>query len=134
MPKKPTKRGFKVWTTCGVSAFIYEVILYHGSSKSMTDVSGLILSDLSLKCTLSLSTTTKVVNATQSNDARSENFLKQFGSSGLVVLDLVKDVPAGSAIFIDNYFSLTKLIKKLTQPGYRIICTLLSNRTENCPM
>ncbi|CAM2704456.1 unnamed protein product [Rotaria socialis] len=103
MPKKPTKRGFKVWTWCGVSAFVYEMILHHGSPKSISNE--LALPDRSLK---------------------------QFGSSGLVVLDLVKDVPVVFAIFIDNYFASTKLIKKLTQLGYRITCTLRSNRTEKC--
>ena len=130
MSKKPTKRGFKVWTRCGFSAFVYEMILYHDSSKSIPSANGLVLPDISLKRTSSRSTTAKVVNTTKSINAQDENFLKQFGSSGLVVLNLVKNVPVGSAIFIDNYFASTKL----TQLDYRIICTLLSNRTENCPI
>ena len=134
MPKKPTKRSFKVWTRCGVSAFVYEMILHHGSSKSMYNADGLVLPDLSLKRSSSQSTTAKAMNTTKSIDARGENFLKQFGSLGLVVLHLVKDVPDESTIFIDNYFSSTKLIKELTQLGYRITCTLGLNRTENCPI
>jgi hypothetical protein len=74
------------------------------------------------------------LNAIRSIDTQREKLLKQFGSSGLVVLDLVKDVPVGSAVFIDNYFASTKLIKKLTELGYRITCTLRSNRIEKCPI
>ncbi|CAF1305269.1 unnamed protein product [Rotaria sordida] len=33
MPQKPAKRGFKVWTRCGVSAFAYEMFLHHGKPK-----------------------------------------------------------------------------------------------------
>ncbi|CAM4845849.1 unnamed protein product [Rotaria magnacalcarata] len=35
MPKKPTKRGFKVWTRCGITAFVYEMILHYGTSKTV---------------------------------------------------------------------------------------------------
>ncbi|CAF3858025.1 unnamed protein product [Rotaria sp. Silwood1] len=132
MPKKPTKRGFKVWTRCGVSAFVYEMILHHGAPKTMSNE--LALPDLSLKRTSSRSTTTKALNTIKSINAQRAKLLKEFGSSGLVVLDLVQYVPVGSAIFIDNYFASTKLIKKLTQLGYRITCTLRSNRTEKCPI
>ena len=93
MPKKPTKIGFKVWTRCEVSDFVYEKVLHHGSLKSMFNGNGLVLPDLSLKRTSSQSTTAKAVNTTKSIDAQGENFLKQVVSSGLVVLDLVKDVP-----------------------------------------
>ena len=108
MPKKPTKRGFKVWTKCVVSAFVYEMILHHSSSKSISNANGLVLPGSSLKRTSSRSTTAKAMNTTKSIYTQGENFLKQFGSSGLVVLDLVKDAPVGSAIFIDNYFASTK--------------------------
>ncbi|CAF2857121.1 unnamed protein product [Rotaria sp. Silwood2] len=108
------------------------MILHHGSSKSISN--GLALPDRSLKRTSSRSTTAKALNTINSIDTQRANLLKEFGSSGLVVLDLVKDVPVGSAIFIDNYFASTKLIKKLTQLGYRITCTLRSNRTEKCPI
>ena len=46
MPSKPTKRGFKVWTRCGVSAFVYEIILHHGTAKMVS--SQCSLSDTSL--------------------------------------------------------------------------------------
>ncbi|CAF3691579.1 unnamed protein product [Rotaria sp. Silwood1] len=108
------------------------MILHHGSSKTMSN--GLALPDLSLRRTSSRSTTAKALNTIKSIDTQREKLLKQFGSSGLVVLDLVKYVPVGSAIFIDNYFASTKLIKTLTELGYRITCTLRSNRIEKCPI
>jgi hypothetical protein len=74
------------------------------------------------------------LNAIRSIDIQREKLLKQFVSSGLVVLDLVKDVLVGSAVFIDNYFVSTKLIRKLTELGYRINCMLRSNRIEKCPI
>ena len=132
MPNKPTKRGFKVWTRCGVSSFVYEMILHHGSWKTMSDK--LAQPDLSLRRTSSRSTTAKALDVIKSFDIQREKLIKQFGSSGLVVLDLVKDVPVGSAIFIDNYFASIKLIKKLTELGYRITCTLRSNRIQKCPI
>ncbi|CAF1098751.1 unnamed protein product [Rotaria sp. Silwood1] len=89
------------------------MILHHGSSKTMSN--GLALPDLSLRRTSSRSTTAKALNTIKSIDTQREKLLKQFGSSGLVVLDLVKYVPVGSAIFIDNYFASTKLIKTLTE-------------------
>ncbi|CAF3246760.1 unnamed protein product [Rotaria sp. Silwood2] len=94
------------------------MILYHGTSKVISN--RLYLSDLSLKRTSSRSTTTTASNYTKLVDTQREKLLKQFGSSGLVVLDLVTYVPVGSAISIDNYFASTKLIKKLTQLRYRV--------------
>jgi hypothetical protein len=85
------------------------MILHHGSWKTMSN--SLDLPDLSLKRTSSRSTTAKALNVIKSLDTQREKLLKQFGSSGLVVLDLVKDVSVGSAVFIDNYFASTKLIR-----------------------
>ena len=51
-----------------------------------------------------------------------------------MVLDLIKDVPVGSSIFIDNYFASTKLIKRLPQLGFRVACTLRFNRVEKWPV
>ena len=31
LPEKLTKRGFKVWTRCGISSFVYEMTLHHGA-------------------------------------------------------------------------------------------------------
>ncbi|CAF4749061.1 unnamed protein product, partial [Rotaria sp. Silwood2] len=72
------------------------MILHHGSSKSISN--GLALPDRSLKRTSSRSTTAKALNTINSIDTQRAHLLKEFGSSGLVVLDLVKDVPVGSAI------------------------------------
>jgi len=41
MPKKPTKKGFKVWTRCGVSAFMYEMHFYCGASRVISEGSSL---------------------------------------------------------------------------------------------
>ncbi|CAF2705879.1 unnamed protein product [Rotaria sp. Silwood2] len=108
------------------------MILHHGTSKVTSNE--LNLPDLSLKRTSTRLATTSDLNITKLIDTQREKLQKQFGSSGLVVLDLVKNVPVGSSIFIDNYFASTKLIKKLTQLGYRVTCTLRSNRTEKCPI
>ncbi|CAF4167125.1 unnamed protein product, partial [Rotaria sordida] len=131
MPKKPTKRGFKVWTRCGVSAFMYEMNLYCGASKVISG--GSHLPDLASK-RVSRTTVTTTSKDIKLFDVPRDTLLKQYGSSGLVVLDLIKDVPVGSSIFIDNYFSSTKLIKKLSQLGFRVTCTLRSNRLEKCPV
>jgi hypothetical protein len=131
MPKKPTKRGFKVWTRCGVSGFMYEMKFYCGASKIISD--GPSLPDLSSRCVSRKTVTTPSKDIKLFGVPR-DTLHKQYGSSGLVVLDLVKDVPVGSSIFIDNYFASTKLIKKLTQLGFRVTCTLRSNRVEKCPV
>ena len=70
MAKKPTKTDFKSWTRCGVSAFVYEMILHHGSSESIPNTNRLVLPDLSLKRTSSRSTTAKAMNTTKSIDVR----------------------------------------------------------------
>ena len=133
MPIKPTNRGFKVWTRCGVSAFVYEIILHHGTAKMVSSQSS--LSDTSLnRVSRQTTATTTVLEDAKLIGARREALQKEFGSSGLVVLDLIQNVPVGSFIFINNYFSSTKLIQKLTQLGYRVTCTLRSNRLQNCPI
>ena len=131
MPNKPTKRGFKAWTRCGVSAFMYEMNLYCGKSTGTYNEPQLL--DLTSK------RASRKQLATEPKDIElfgipRYTLQKQYGSSGLVVLDLIKDVPVGSSIFIDNYFASTKLIKKLTQLGFRVTCTLRSNRVEKCPV
>ena len=58
-------------------------------------------------------------------------------SLNLIIAQLyisLQNVPVGSSIFIDNYFSSTKLIQKLTQLGYRVTFTLRSNWLQNCPI
>ena len=54
--------------------------------------------------------------------------------SGMVVLDFMESVPLGSFVFVDNYFSSTKLIQRMTDLGYGITCTLRSNRINSCPV
>ena len=93
------------------------------------------LSDTSLnRVSRQTTATTTVLGDAKLIGARREALRKEFGSSGLVVLDLIQNVPVGSSIFIDNYFSSTKLIQKLTQLGYRVTCTLRSNWLQNCPI
>ncbi|CAF2002018.1 unnamed protein product [Rotaria magnacalcarata] len=130
MPKKPTTRGFKVWTRCGVSGFMYEMILYRGAIKTVS--SGPSLPDSSLKCTSRSSSTTTVPKDDNTSNSHHERLFKDYGVSGMMVLDLIKNVTMGSSIFIDNYFSSTKLIKKLTELGYRVTCTLRPNRIQGC--
>ncbi|CAF4863206.1 unnamed protein product [Rotaria socialis] len=131
--EKLTKREFKVWTRCGIPAFVYEMILHYGTSKTVSN--GLVLSDLSSKpITCRSTTTTTAMNNTKSLDTARETLLKQFGFLVLAVLDLVKDAPAGSSIFIDNYFASCKLIKTLAQLGYGVTCTLRSNQLQKCPI
>lgn len=130
MPNKPTKRGFKVWTRCGVSGFVYKMILHHGESKKI------FREQLSLGSSLERTSrrTSKELNNDQIADTERKALLRQYGSSGMVVLDLIKDVQIGSSLFFDNYFASTKLIKKLTDMNYRVTCTLRPNRTEKCPI
>lgn len=99
MLKKATKSGFKVWTRCRVLGFVYEMILYHGSSKR------------------SSRTTTATASLKDANlfDTERETLRKEYDSSGMVVLDLVKDVPIGSSIYFDNYFASTKIIRTWLQ-------------------
>ena len=123
MPKKPTKRVFKVWTRCGVSAFMCEMILYCDVTKFVS--SRPPLTDSSLKRTSrNAAATTGPTNNSTINTHR-ETLLKDYGSSGMAVLDLTKNAPAGSSIFIDNYFSSTKLMKKLIELGYRVTCNYI---------
>ena len=132
MPKKPTKRGFKVWTRCRVSAFMYEMILYRGVTKVVSSRPS--LPDSSLKRTSRNAAATIVPTNNSTINSHRETLLKDYGSSEMVVLDLIKNVPAGSSIFIDNYFSSTKLLKNLTELGYRVTCTLRPNRIQGCPI
>jgi len=95
---------------------------------------GLSLSDSSLKRSSRKTTKATTPKDNQLTDTQRETLRKEYGSSGMVVLDLIKDVPVDSSIYFDNYFASTKLIQKLTQLGYRVICTLRSNRLQSCPL
>ncbi|CAF1531944.1 unnamed protein product [Adineta ricciae] len=63
MPNKRAKRSFKVWTRCGVSAFMYEMNLYYGASKAVTVDTSLL--DSSLKRALRTTTTATMPNENQ---------------------------------------------------------------------
>ena len=65
------------------------MILRHGSTKT-TIFDGLAAPGLSLRRTSSRSITAKTLNAVKSTVTQSEKLLEQFGSSGSVILDLVK--------------------------------------------
>jgi hypothetical protein len=110
---------------------MYEMMLYCGTSKAVSG--GSSATDLSSKRALrgTAATTPKDIKLFGTHR---DALHKEHGSSRMVVLDLIKDVPIGFSIFIDNYFSSTKLIQKLTQLGYRVTCMLRSNRTEKCPV
>lgn len=129
MPNKPTKRGFKMWTRCCVTGFVYKMILHDGELKENSQKQ-LSLSSSSERT--SRRTTSELDD--QIADTEPKALLRKYGSSGVVVLDLIKDVPIGSSLFFDNYFAPTKLIKKLTHMNYRVTCTLGPNRTEKCPI
>ena len=81
------------------------------------------LLDPSLKRTPHSAVTTVPTNNNIINSHR-ETLLKNYDSSGMIVLDLIKNVPVGSSIFTDSYFSSTKLIKKGAGLRYRVTCTL----------
>lgn len=132
MPKKPTKRGFKVWTKCGVSGFVYEINLYKGSSKAVSMEN--LRPGTSSAITTRATTVTMDTNSSLCTTTERKELEKLYGMSGMVVLDFMENVPLGSLVFIDNYFSSTKLIKKMTDLGYGVTCTLRSNRINNCPV
>ena len=131
MPKKPTKRGFKVWTKCGISGFVYEMKLYKGSLKTVpTDDSRI---DTSSTIATRSTTVASSTNSSHYSANERKELEKLYGMSGMIVLDFMNNVPLGSFIFVDNYFSSTKLIHKMTDLGYGITCTLRPNRINNCP-
>jgi hypothetical protein len=128
MPNKPTKRGFKLWARCGVSGFVYEIKLYHGSKQIISKKNPAT----SLKRTLR--PTTMNDEEEREEDAQHLTHVKEFGLSGAVVLDFLKNIPRGSHVFVDNYFSSVKLMKHMTDLGYGITCTLRSDRISHCPI
>lgn len=61
------------------------------------------------------------------------NDLRKRGeSSGLVILDLRENVPKGTHVFVDNYFSSIGLLREMTLRGYGSTPTLRSNRIGDC--
>lgn len=131
MPKKPTKRGYKLWAKCGVSGFVYGVKLYRGKQKIIPNKDPQIL----LKCTLRSTTNTTINDETMRDEAEQRKAnIKQLGTSGMIVLDFLENIPIGSRIFVDNYFASYSLLKKMTDLGYGITCTLRQNRMKSCPV
>ncbi len=56
---------------------------------------------------------------------------KQIGKSGLVVLELAAELPAGTRLYFDNYFASPLLAVKLKDLGYESTMTLRGNRRAN---
>ncbi|CAF4507835.1 unnamed protein product [Rotaria sp. Silwood2] len=111
MPQKPTQRGFKF---CTNNIFIitssnnYQFICSTRSSFQNDD--------------------------NQEKLAKRYDDIKLVDKSGMVVIDLLDNVPKGSHIFVDNYFASLKLLDYMTALGYGLTCILRSNRIGNCPI
>ncbi|CAF4064324.1 unnamed protein product, partial [Rotaria sp. Silwood1] len=133
MPKKPTKRGFKLWSLSGVSAYTYRIKLYQGANANMP-VAQMKLSSYTTASS-ELQTRSKHRNDEDSEKlAKQSEDIKSYGQSGMVVIDLLDDIPKDSHIFIDNYFGSLSLLHEMTSLGYELTCTLRSNRIKNCPI
>ncbi|CAF1417752.1 unnamed protein product [Rotaria sordida] len=133
MPKKPIRRGFKLWCLSGVSAFTYKVKLYRGASGS-TPVAPV---NLSRRTTTSFAPETRSKHQTdEENEKLDQQYddIKHYGRSGMIVIDLLEGVPKGSHVFVDNYFGSLTLLNKMSILGYGLTCTLRSSRIKNCPV
>ena len=133
MPNKPAKHGFKLWSKSGVSGYIYEVNLYSGSTKDVLTTTTNNPSVNSLKRTTRLNRTT-VDNNEEEERLQRRVDRKALGVGGMVVIDLIKNVPKGTKVFVNNYFGSIALIKRMSELGYGIICTLRANRIGGCPV
>ncbi|CAF0990853.1 unnamed protein product [Didymodactylos carnosus] len=128
-PNKTTKRGFKFWVRCGISGFVYKLVLYCGGAKSISHPAVLP------KASSSISTRSTTKATTNNNQIKKRcDDTKLYGLSGMVVLDLMDRVKKGTHVFVNNYFASVPLIQKMTQLQYGITCTLRSNRVKNCPI
>jgi hypothetical protein len=130
MPNKPSKHGFKLWSKSGVSGFVYTIVLYAGSTQAVPTLTT-TMSNNSL--TRKTRLVDKVLDESEKIEHRKAD-TKAVGVSGMVVVDLVKDAPRGTKVFADNFFGSVALIRKLTELGLGITCTLRSNRIKNCPL
>jgi hypothetical protein len=133
MPKKPIKRGFKLWCLSGVSAFTYKIKLYRGASGS-TPAAPVKVSH---RTTASFASETRSKHQTDKENEKlnqQRDDIKHYGSSGMVVIDLLQGVSKGSHVFMDNCFGSLVLLNKMNILGYGITCTLKSNRIKNCPI
>ena len=132
MPKKPIRRGFKLWCLSGVSAFTYKIKLYRGASESIS-VAPVNVS----RHTTSFTPETRSKHQTdKKNEELDQQYddIKHYGRSGMIVIDLLEGVPKGSHVFADNYFGSLTLLNKMSILGYGLTCTLKSNRIKNCPI
>ncbi|CAF3938084.1 unnamed protein product [Rotaria sp. Silwood1] len=130
MPNKPSKHGFKLWTKSGVSGYAYQIDLYSGGTKAVTKSTTQIFHN-------SIKRTTRLGSTTVKNDEKIKKHgedKKALGVAGLVVLDLTRNIPEGTKIFVNNYFGSLALITKMIELGYGIICTLRANRIRHCPL
>ena len=133
MPNKPVKRGFRLWTVSGVSAYTYHITLYKGakSCESAAQMRALI-------STTALSTMATCVRRRGDKDyeklVERHDDTARCGQSGMIVLDLMKGIKRGSHVFVDNYFASLPLLREMTSLGYGLTCTFRSNRIKGCPI
>ncbi|CAF4182701.1 unnamed protein product [Rotaria sordida] len=114
----------------GVSGYVYQIDLYSGGTKAVTKSTTQIFNN-------SITRTTRLGSTTVKNDEKMkkrEEDKKALGVAGLVVLDLTRNIPEGTKVFVNNYFGSLALIRKMTELGYGIICTLRANRICHCPL
>ncbi|CAF1321052.1 unnamed protein product, partial [Didymodactylos carnosus] len=130
MLNKPSKHGFNLRSKSGVSGFVYQIQLYCGANKAapkptMTGPASILARTTRLAAT----TVDNYEETTRQHEDR-----KKFDTSGMVVLDLLKNVPEGTKVFVNNYFGSVALIRKLTELGFGVVCTLRRNRIDKCPL
>ncbi|CAF4695523.1 unnamed protein product, partial [Rotaria sp. Silwood2] len=128
MPNKPSKHGFKLWSKCGVSGYVYKINLYTGANKAVSKPITTSSADILMRRTRLHNTL--VVNNEEIENRKQD--IKRFGVSGMVVIDLVADVPQGTKVFVNNYFGSVALIKKMTELGFGIVCSLRENWIKDC--
>ena len=115
LPSKPTPHGFKNWARGGVSGYIYEIVFYTGKKPQLPQ---------------SRRSSRISTPGEDTDDAQEAPLLK----TAQVVLDLVKDMPAGSYIYFDNLFATQTLVKELIKRGLHFVCTFRPNRLKDCPL
>jgi hypothetical protein len=133
LPKKPRKRGFKLWSLSGVSAYTYKIKLYHGAGEYKLVTQKKVPRHTTDSSTLE----TRLKHQLDEENAKLDkqyDDIKRYGESGMVVIDLLRSAPKGSHVFIDNYFGSLALLHDMNSRGYGLTCTLRSNRIKNCPI
>lgn len=90
MPKKPIKRGYKVWARCdSKTGYLYNFDIYKG---------------------------------------KTDNKKESIGLGHKVVLSLCEEVPQGTLLAFDNFFSSLPLLDALCERGLFCVCTFRVNR------